>query len=127
VGYRHPDQPGAGVHGALGHLADRLPGQCDPVGEHLAITGEGRNQLVTVLSTLAIAASFAPLRRQVQNAIDRRFYRNRYNAARTVEAFGEGLREEVDLNTLSARLVAVVEETMQPEQVSLWLRPGKRE
>jgi hypothetical protein len=92
-----------------------------------AITGEGRNQLVTVLSTLAIAASFAPLRRQVQNAIDRRFYRNRYNAARTVEAFGEGLREEVDLNTLSARLVAVVEETMQPEQVSLWLRPGKRE
>lgn len=87
-----------------------------------SITGEGRNQLVTMLSTLAIAASFAPLRRQVQNTIDRRFYRSRYNAARTVEAFGEGLREEVDLNTLSDRLVAVVEETMQPKQVSLWLR-----
>ena len=88
-----------------------------------ALTGEGRNQLVIVLSTLAIAASFAPLRRRVQNAIDRRFYRNRYNAARTVESFGEGLREEVDLSTLSDRLVAVVEETMQPEKVSLWLRP----
>jgi hypothetical protein len=91
-----------------------------------AVTGEGSNQLVTVLSTLAIAASFAPLRREVQNAIDRRFYRSRYNAARTVESFGEGLREEVDLNTLSARLVAVVEETMQPEQVSLWIRRGEK-
>jgi hypothetical protein len=91
-----------------------------------ALTGEGSNQLVTVLSTLAIAASFAPLRREVQNAIDRRFYRSHYNAARTVESFGEGLREEVDLNSLSARLVAVVEETMQPEQVSLWLRRGEK-
>jgi hypothetical protein len=91
-----------------------------------ALTGERGNQLVTVLSTLAIAASFAPLRREVQNAIDRRFYRSHYNAARTVESFGEGLREEVDLNTLSARLVAVVEETMQPEQVSLWLRSGEK-
>lgn len=91
-----------------------------------ALTGEGSNQLVTVLSTLAIAASFAPLRREVQNAIDRRFYRSHYNAARTVESFGEGLREEVDLNTLSARLVAVVEETMQPEHVSLWMRRGEK-
>jgi len=91
-----------------------------------ALTGEGQNQLVTVLSTLAIAASFAPLRRSVQNTIDRRFYRSRYNAARTVESFGEGLREEVDLNTLSGRLVAVVEETMQPERVSLWLRSGEK-
>jgi len=87
------------------------------------VTGEGGNQIVTVISTLAIAASFAPLRRQVQNTIDRRFYRSRYNAARTVEAFGEGLREEVDLNTLSDRLVAVVDQTMQPEKVSLWLKP----
>jgi hypothetical protein len=91
-----------------------------------ALTGEGSNQLVTVISTLAIAASFAPLRREVQNTIDRRFYRSRYNAARTVESFGESLREEVDLNTLSGRLVAVVEETMQPERVSLWLRSGEK-
>jgi hypothetical protein len=89
------------------------------------VTGEGGNQLVTVVSTLAIAASFAPLRRRVQNTIDRRFYRSRYNAARTVEAFGEGLRDEVDLNTLCGRLVAVVDETMQPENVSLWLKPIK--
>jgi hypothetical protein len=90
-----------------------------------ALTGEGRNQLVTVLSTLAIAASFAPLRRQVQNTIDRRFYRSRYNAARTVESFGEGLREEVDLNTLSERLIMLVDETMQPEFVNLWMRKGE--
>jgi hypothetical protein len=90
-----------------------------------ALTGEGRNQLVTVLSTLAIAASFAPLRRQVQNTIDRRFYRSRYNAARTVESFGESLREEVDLNTLSERLIMLVDETMQPEFVNLWMRKGE--
>jgi len=86
------------------------------------ITGQGGNQVVTVVSTLAIAASFAPLRRSVQNTIDRRFYRSRYNAARTVEAFGEGLRDEVDLNTLRDRLVAVVDQTVQPENVSLWLK-----
>ena len=89
------------------------------------IIGAGSNQLVTVISTLVIAASFAPLRRKVQNLIDRRFYRSRYNAARTVENFGVGLREEVDLNTLSERLVAVVEETMQPEFVNLWMRKGE--
>ena len=87
-----------------------------------AVTGQGGNQVVTVVSTLAIAASFAPLRRKVQNTIDRRFYRSRYNAARTVEAFGESLRDEVDLNTLCGRLEHVVEQTMQPEKVSLWLR-----
>jgi len=89
------------------------------------IIGAGSNQLVTVISTLVIAASFAPLRRKVQNLIDRRFYRSRYNAARTIENFGVGLREEVDLNTLSERLVAVVEETMQPEFVNLWMRKGE--
>lgn len=89
------------------------------------IIGAGSNQLVTVISTLVIAASFAPLRRRVQNLIDRRFYRSRYNAARTIENFGVGLREEVDLSTLSERLVAVVDETMQPEFVNLWMRKGE--
>ena len=87
------------------------------------LTGQGSSQFITVISTLTIAASFAPLRRRVQNAIDSRFYRSRYNAARTVEAFGATLRDEVDLNTLSERLVSVVDETMQPEKVSLWIRP----
>jgi hypothetical protein len=91
------------------------------------ITGEGSNQLVTVISTLTIAASFAPLRRRVQSAIDRRFYRSRYNAARTLEAFSAGLRDEVDLNTLSGRLVSVVDETMQPENVVLWIKPLREE
>lgn len=87
-----------------------------------SVTGGGNNQLVTVISTLVIAASFAPLRRRVQNAIDSRFYRSRYNAVRTIEAFGAGLRDEVDLNTLSERLVSVIHETMQPQSVELWLR-----
>jgi hypothetical protein len=86
------------------------------------LTGENSNQLVTAISTLVIAASFAPLRRRIQRAIDHRFYRSRYNAARTVESFGESLREEVDLNTLSGRLVAVVDETMQPKQITLWIK-----
>ncbi len=89
------------------------------------LTGQGSSQFVTVISTLAIAASFAPLRRRIQNAIDSRFYRSRYNAARTVEAFGATLRDEVDLNTLSERLVSVVDETMQPEKVTLWLKSLK--
>jgi hypothetical protein len=87
------------------------------------LTGQGSSQFITVISTLTIAASFAPLRRRVQNAIDSRFYRSRYNAVRTVEAFGATLRDEVDLSTLSERLVSVVDETMQPENVSLWIRP----
>lgn len=89
-----------------------------------AITGEGQNDLVTVISTLSIAALFAPFRRRVQRGIDRRFYRRKYDAARTVEAFSAGLRQEVELNTLCERLIGVVQETVQPEQVSLWIKPG---
>jgi len=87
-----------------------------------ALTGQGQNQLVTVLSTLAIAALFAPLRRRVQDWIDRRFYRRKYDAAKVLVEFNMTVRDEVDLNKLTERLVAVVQETMQPEHVSLWLR-----
>jgi hypothetical protein len=88
------------------------------------LTGEGQSQLVTVLSTLAIAALFTPLRRRIQGVIDRRFYRRKYDAVRTLAAFGTAARDEVDLNQLTGRLLEAVEETMQPAHVSVWLRPA---
>jgi hypothetical protein len=87
-----------------------------------AITGQQRSPLVTVLSTLAIAALFAPLRRQVQNTIDRRFYRQKYDAEQVLAAFSITLREEVDLDQLTNSILEVVEDTIQPVHVSLWLR-----
>jgi hypothetical protein len=79
------------------------------------------NSVVIILSTLAIVALVQPLRRQIQRIIDRRFYRSKYDAAKTVAAFSATLRQEVDLDLLSKQLVRVVEETMQPAHVSLWL------
>ena len=86
------------------------------------LTGQEQTQLIIVVTTLVIAALFVPLRRRIQAFIDRRFYRRKYDARKTLETFSARLRNETDLDALSDDLIRVVRETMRPAYVSLWLR-----
>ena len=101
---------------ALGYAAVVLGlGRLLPQGSSLAVAA----------ATLTMAAVFQPARRRIQAAVDRRFNRRRHDAAQTIAAFSDRLRQQVDLDSLSAELLAVVDQTMQPTQASLWLRSGR--
>ena len=105
----------AGVYAGLVLILGRLFGELGGRPPSWAVAG----------ATLAVAALFQPARRRIQAGVDRRFNRRRYDAARTVEAFSTRLRDQVDLTTLSAELLAVVDQTVQPTRTSLWLRPER--
>jgi hypothetical protein len=106
----------AGVYAGLVLLLGKLFGDL----------GDRPPSWAVAAATLAVAALFQPARRRIQQAVDRRFNRRRYDAARTLEGFSARLRDQVDLHTLSAELLAVVDQTVQPTRISLWLRPSPR-
>jgi hypothetical protein len=113
------------VYGTLTAILALIYFGCVVLLQHLVngVTGQvGQSPLVIVASTLAIAALFQPLRHRLQQFIDHRFYRRKYDAAKTLEAFSATLRNEVELNQLREHLITVVQDTMQPSHVSLWLR-----
>lgn len=91
-----------------------------------SFTGTRQSEIVLVSSTLLTASLFSPLRSRLQSSIDRRFFRNKYNAVRALEVFGATVRDEVDLNRMSESLVQVIKETVQPESISLWLNTPAR-
>jgi hypothetical protein len=93
------------------------------LGQLFGRVGERTPSWAVAGATLTVAALFQPARRRVQQAVDRRFNRGKYNAAKTIEAFSTRLRDQVDLDTLSTELLAVVGQTMEPTRASLWLRP----
>jgi hypothetical protein len=95
---------------------------CIVLSQVLVAPFEGRSELAIVVSTLAIAALFNPLRRRIQTQIDKRFYRQKYDAAKVLAAFGVTVRDETDLDALTNELLRVVDTAMQPEFVGLWLR-----
>jgi hypothetical protein len=113
------------VYGALTALLGAVyAGAVLVLGQLFGGVGGDPPSLAVAGATLAVAALFQPARRRIQAVVDRRFNRRRYDAAETIQAFSTRLRDQIDLDTLSAELLAVVDQTMEPTRVSLWLRPS---
>jgi hypothetical protein len=112
------------VYGALTVILGAAYAGLVLAGQALFSSFAGGSNLAVAVSTLVVAALFLPLRSRVQRFVDRRFYRRRYDAQRTLEEFGARLREQVDLETLQSDLRTVVHDTMQPAHATLWVRGG---